>query len=183
VTEQVTEAVNMPEKPGSTKARVLDTGSAVKALICLTLIPMVVAIFLPWSTMNGSGQGLAEYAAPTPSIVAWLLLALGLALAVVSVGSLVFGNKKSLLFVAAGALVYFAGSLVWYGVTILPDAVAAGCASNPGTLCSSSPGNPTFAVAPGSGFVVAVIFGILTATVALAGWVITERMAVRQSAG
>lgn len=128
----------------------------------LLLILMIVALFLPWSFVGGSSQDLSDYAAPQPSIIAWLLLALGLAMSLVTVVGLFFGGRRSGRALTAGPLLYLIGAAVWYAASILPDAVAGGCNSNGGPLCNTPATSPTLTEnAVGPGFVLGVVASLL----------------------
>jgi len=130
---------------------------ALSITLAIGVAAMVAALFLPWTSLaGGASEGLAEYGAPLPSVVAWVLLAFGLALSLVAAVSFVFGAKKALAFLAVGSFLYTAGALVWYVATVLPSVVAMGCTTNPGTLCNLTPGSPTIPSEPGPGFVIAI---------------------------
>lgn len=146
----------------ASRLRMLGMSAAGLGIIC-----MFVALFLPWSFLGGAGQGLAEYGAPEPSVVAWFLLALGLASCVVAAVSFLFGTRGALAAVGAGAALYLIGAAVWYVATILPNVVASGCTTNAGTLCGSPSGAPTIAAGTAAGFVVAIIASSWVLLVAL----------------
>lgn len=157
-----------------------------RVAVAVGLGAMVVALFLPWASAGGGSQGLSDYGAPTPTIAAWILLALGAAIAIVAAFSLVFGGERSLLAVAAGSLLYLIGTFVWYGASVLPSVVASGCRANGGPLCHSPAVVSPVIAGTGvrSGFVLAVIASAFVLGVALAALGSSIQIgAARQSSG
>ncbi|HEV3310348.1 MAG TPA: hypothetical protein VG815_07505, partial [Chloroflexota bacterium] len=141
-----------------------------RVAVAVGLSAMVIALFLPWASASGASQGLSDYGAPTPTIAAWVLLALGAAIAIVAAFSLVFGGERSVPAVAAGSLLYLIGTFVWYGASVLPSVVASGCRANGGPLCQSPTVTSPVIAGTGvrSGFVLAVIASAFVLAVALA---------------
>lgn len=137
-------------------------------LMLATLTVMLLSLFLPWEYVGGSGRSLSEYAAPELAVIAWALLAVGLAAAIVAVLSFFFGGKRSLLAIVLGAIVYLAGAGVWYVSSILPSFVASGCNLNGGPLCNLPAASPTVSGAGiGWGFVLAILSSLVLAVSAM----------------
>lgn len=150
---------------------------SIAGLGLVALVLMIIAIFLPWASINGSNQSLADYAAPQPAIVSWGLLAIGLSTAIVATGGLIFGSRRSTYGLAAGSLLYLIGTGVWYAALILPSTVAAGCNSNGGPMCNVPPGSPTLRGATlGAGFDLALIGSLLALAVGTVAPVIARWM-------
>jgi hypothetical protein len=150
------------------------------ALLGLGLLGMVVALLLPWSTAGGSAQGLAQYGAPEPSLIAWILLALGLATAIVGAGSFAFGSDGALAAIAVGAFLYLIGVGLWYVASILPGVVASGCNSNGGPLCNVPAGSPVVSSASvGSGFILAIVAAVFAIALSILA-ATSSRWATRQ---
>ncbi|HZT95776.1 MAG TPA: hypothetical protein VFB34_02955 [Chloroflexota bacterium] len=149
----------------------------------LVLIPsavpvalMAVALFLPWISGGPGGQSLSSYGAPQPTVVAWVLLAVGLATAIVSIMVMVLGAGSPWYALTAGGLLYFTGAVIWYGASILPALVASGCNSDGGPLCNTPAGSPVLHSSPASGFILAVIASVATVTVsALTARIVVSR--------
>ncbi len=141
-------------------------------LAFVATILMVVALFLPWATNRGATQGLSDYAAPQPAVVAWALLALGLSTVIVTLVSMLLGGRRSAAALAAGALVYGVGAVVWYASSILPSVVASGCVSNGGPLCNPQPGSSTL---PGEAIGAGLVLGLAGAVGLLVVFAIWHR--------
>jgi hypothetical protein len=143
-------------------------------------VGMVVALFLPWASSRGVGQGLAEYGAPQPAIAAWLLLAAGLATTIVAACAYVFGGRRAILAIAAGAVAYLVGAGVWYASLVLPSVVADGCNANGGPLCNTPATSPVLAQSTiSAGLIVAVLASVAVCVCAL----VLLRVTVRLQAG
>jgi hypothetical protein len=170
------DAVSGPEANETrTDAAQAGLGAVLRFVVTIPVLGMLIAVFLPWSIAKGVGYGLAEYAAATPSLVAWLTISLGLAVCIVGTGTLWFGNRLGLMATIVGALAYATGALIYYGSTVLPSVVATGCTGNPGTLCSQSIGTPTIADAAGVGFVIAIIAAATATITAVIGLRVSSR--------
>jgi hypothetical protein len=126
-------------------------------IMALGLAAMVVALFLPWASAGSSSEGLSQYGAPQPAIIAWLLIAIGLATSMVAASTFAFGGDRALVVVPVGAFAYLAGTAVWYVSSVLPSVVASGCNANGGPLCKPVASSPVIAgTSVGSGLVMAV---------------------------
>lgn len=145
------------DRPPSVRAGSGRARPVMVALLLAGLIGMVLALFLPWATAAGSGQGLAQYGAPGPTIVAWVLLALGLATFIVSVGSFIFGSHGARIGAGAGAVLYGCGAGLWYFASVLPSVVASGCQANGGPLCRGTTSPVMTGEGVASGFVLALV--------------------------
>ncbi|GEM_PF-5892071 len=134
----------------------------------LPLAAMIVALFLPWGHGGGVNEGIADYAAPGPAIVAWALVALGLALALAAAAGMWLARRRLSLSSPLGAGTYLLGLLTWYASAILPSEIASGCSGNGGPLCNTPPASPTV---PGSSPAFGFYLGAVGAVILIGLWI------------